>query len=241
MIGATESQATGVGGVGPDTPARGAVALGLPGNGRRAGRRGRGAITRRVLDVGGLIRGERVTLGELLERLGPEGIGLALLLFTLPTLFPVPGPVGMTFGTLIALVALQVMSGAQALWVPAILRRRSVPSASLRRVIARALPWLGGAERWLKEQRLRPLAGPKSLRIMALPLLVLAAILVLPIPFGNFAPALALIAFSLGFMARDGAAILVALLLTAAALVWTVVLFLSGAALLDQMLSLVRS
>jgi hypothetical protein len=206
-----------------------------------ARRRNGGAITRRLLEVGGLIRGERITLGELFERLGPEGIGLALLLLTLPTLFPVPGPVGMTFGTLIALVALQVLRGAKALWVPAFLRRRSVPSASLRRVIARALPWLAGAERWLEEHRLALLAGRRSLRIMALPLLLLAAILVLPIPFGNFAPALALIAFSLGFMARDGAAILLGLILTVAAVVWTAVLFLSGAALLDQMLSLVGS
>ena len=71
------------------------------------------------------------------------------------------------------------------------------------------------------------------------PLLLLAAAIALPIPLGNYAPALALIAFSLGFMARDGAAVLVALLLGLAAVVWTGILFLTGAALLDRLLGLV--
>jgi hypothetical protein len=201
--------------------------------------RGRGAITRRVLDAAALSRGDRVTLADLFDRLGPEGLGLALLLLTLPTLIPVPGPIGMTFGTLIAFVALQVMVGRRVLWLPAILRRRTLPGSVLRGVIARALPGLSYAERWLREGRLAPLAGRRAGIVLAIPLLLLAAAITLPIPLGNYAPALALIAFSLGFMARDGAAILVALLLGIAALVWTGVLFLTGAALLDHLLGLV--
>ncbi len=196
--------------------------------------RGRGAITRRVMAVAGLLRRERVTLGALFERLGPEGLGLALLLLALATLIPVPGPVGMTFGTLIALVALQVMGGARALWLPSFLHRRALPGTMLRGVIARALPWLARAERWLEEERLSALAGQRARMVLAVPLFLLGVAITLPIPFGNVAPALALIAFALGFMGRDGAVTLLALALSVAALAWTGFLFVAGAALLER-------
>ncbi|OAH18524.1 hypothetical protein AX289_31485 [Methylorubrum populi] len=183
--------------------------------------------------VAGLLRQERVTVGELFDRLGPEGLGLALLLLTLPTLIPVPGPIGITFGALIALVAIQVMIGAGALWLPQVLRSRTLPSAILRGVIARALPWLARAEHWLHERRLASLTGRRARAVVALLLLPLAVAIILPIPFGNVGPALALIAFSLGFMARDGAAILLAVILGLAALAWTGFLFMAGAALLE--------
>lgn len=214
--------------IGPDVPSRMA---------RGALTRRRGAITRHVLDTAGLLRKERVTLGEVFDRLGPDGFGLALLLLTLPTLIPVPGPLGMTFGTLIALVALQVMVGARALWLPSVLHRRPLPNAALRRVIARALPWLSWAEGWLKEGRLAPLAGGRMRVLLAIPLLLLGVALTLPIPFGNVAPALALVAFAVGFMGRDGAVTLVALILSIAALAWTGFLLAAGAALLDWALA----
>jgi hypothetical protein len=197
------------------------------------GRRRRGAIAIRVFDAATLLRQDRVTLGALVDRLGPEGLGLALLLLALPSLIPVPGPIGLTFGGLIAVVALQVMSGARALWLPSVLRRRTLPSAMLRNVLARAWPGLSRAERMLQEGRLVGLTGRRARMVLALPLLLLAVTIMLPIPLGNIAPALALIVFSLGFMARDGAAILVALVLSLMALIWTGFLFVAGAAVLE--------
>ncbi len=203
-------------------------------------RRGHGAVTRRLMGVAASLRQERVTLGELFDSLGPEGLGLALLLLTLPTLIPVPGPIGLTFGTLIAFVALQVMAGARALWLPPVLRRRTLPGAALRGVIARALPWLARAEPWLQERRLAALSGRRARIALALPLLLLAVAIMLPIPLGNIAPALALVAFALGFMARDGAAILVGLLLSLAALALTGALFVAGTAVIEWIAALIR-
>jgi hypothetical protein len=70
--------------------------------------------------------------------------------------------------------------------------------------------------------------------ILALPLFLLALAIILPIPFGNFAPALALVAFALGFMARDGLAVLLALGLSVAALAWAGLLLVVGTALVDR-------
>lgn len=192
----------------------------------------RGPITRRLVDLVRSLRGERVTLGEVVDELGPEGFGLALLILALPALFPIPGPVGMTFGSLILVLSLQLLTGARSLWLPGFLRRRTLPSDTLRDVIRRSLPWLGRAERWLDECRLASLAGERLRPFLALPILLCAIAIVLPIPLGNFAPALALIVFALALMAQDGLAVLMALVLSGLALAWTVVLFVAGASIL---------
>ena len=194
----------------------------------------RGPINRKLLGVGLALRGDGVSVGALVDRLGPEGFGLTFLLLALPTLIPVPGPIGLTFGAVLALLSLQVMAGARTVWLPEVIRRRPAPAAALRAVIARALPWIARAEPVLRERRLPALAGRRVRAALALPLFLLALAIMLPIPFGNVAPAIALIVFAVGWIARDGLAILVALALSAAALLWTGFLFVASASLLDS-------
>lgn len=204
----------------------------------------RGVIVRSVLELAGELRQgrithERVTMGQAFDRLGQEGLGLALLVLTLPALIPIPGPVGFTFGTLTFFIGLQVLLGAQSLWLPGILRRQTLPTSAMRRVIAASLPWLMRIERHLQESRLPRLAGPEARVLLAAPVMGLAFIIALPIPFGNMAPAIALVAFAVGFLARDGLAILTAIVLAALAFGWTVVLIATGASILDWLGSLV--
>jgi hypothetical protein len=199
----------------------------------RRGLASHGQISRTLLTVRRGLRGDRVTIGTIVDRLGADGLGLALLVLTLPTLIPIPGPFGITFGTLLALLALQTMAGARSLWLPGPLRRVSAPSDAIRAVIARALPWVARAETVLQERRLAVLAGPRARPVLAVPVLLLAFAIILPIPLGNMAPAIALLAFALGFMARDGLAILAALGLSAAALAWTGLLVFAGASALE--------
>jgi hypothetical protein len=199
----------------------------------RRGRRS-GVIQRSLLDLAEGLRQQRysnrpLTLGEAFDRLGQEGLGLALLILTLPALIPIPGPVGLTFGTLTFFIGLQVLLGWQSLWLPGVLRRRELPATSLRRVIAASLPWLRRVEVHLRESRMPRLAGAKARVLLAAPVMALAVIIALPIPFGNFAPAVALITFAVGFLARDGMAVLAGVLLSGMAFGWTAVLLAAGA------------
>lgn len=105
-----------------------------------AGRpRGWGVIVRSVLRTARDLRQDKPTVGQVFDRLGPEGLGIALLLLTLPTLIPVPGPLGMIFGALIAIVALQIMVGLRGLWLPGFIRRQTLPSTILRKAISGAI------------------------------------------------------------------------------------------------------
>ncbi len=182
---------------------------------------------------------ERITMGEAMDRLGQEGLGLALLILTLPALIPIPGPVGLTFGTLTFFIGLQVLLGARSLWLPAILRRQTIPAPAMRRVIAASLPYLTRVERYLRESRMPRLAGPQARTLLAAPVMALSLIIALPIPFGNLAPAIALVAFAVGFLARDGLAILAALVLAAIAFGWTAVLLAAGASIVEWVYGLV--
>jgi hypothetical protein len=191
----------------------------------------RGAVIGPVLSLAGLLRQDGITVGELLDRLGHKGFGLALLILTLPTIVPTPGPVGMIFGSVIAVIALQVMVGARRLWLPGFLRRRTLPGSALRRGIAWVLPYFARAERLLSAHRLAFLTRGRARALLGIPVFILAVAIALPIPFGNTAPALALLVFALGFIARDGAAIAAALVLAVAAIAWTAFLFFAGASL----------
>jgi hypothetical protein len=194
----------------------------------------RGPASRRLIEVTRALKQPALKIGDVVDELGSEGLGLALLVLTLPALIPIPGPFGMIFGTLTALLALQILSGARRLWLPRRLRDRVAPRDALRSVIARALPWIGRAERVLQEDRLRGLTGRRARTAFALPILLMAVTIALPIPLGNVAPAFALIAIGLGFLAHDGLAVLIGLIASFGALGWTAALFLFGAELVSR-------
>ncbi len=193
---------------------------------------GRASATARLLALRSSVEGrdEALTLGQVIDGLGQAGLGLVLLILTLPSLIPLPGPFGMLFGTLIALVSLQVLFGAHRVWVPAMLRRRPVSPGLVRSFVDKGVPILRRVEGWLKPRRYLPLTGRAARVALAVPLLVMAIILALPIPLGNVGPCASLIAFALGFIQRDGLAVLVGLGLSALTLIWTAFLILFGAA-----------
>jgi hypothetical protein len=173
-----------------------------------------------------------ISLGMLIDQLGPAGIGMALLMLTLPALIPLPGPAGVVLGLLVSAVALQVLCGARRLWMPAWLRRRDLPPAAVAMLCRNGAPLLARAERLLQRRRLLVLTGRYARAVMAVPILYMGIVLALPIPFGNLLPGLSLIAFALGLLVRDGVAMLAGIILAVTATVWMGVLFFAGAELM---------
>jgi len=198
----------------------------------------RGPASRRLLEVTRQLKSPKLSIGDVVDALGAEGLGLALLVLSLPALVPTPGPVGMVFGSLVAILAFQILIGSERIWLPARWRARTAPREAIRKTVARALPWIGRAETVLRENRMTGFTGRHARIAFALPILLMAITIVLPIPLGNFAPAIALIVIALGFIARDGLAVLVGLAATVLALVWTLAIFVFGAGALAWISSL---
>jgi hypothetical protein len=161
------------------------------------------SAARRLRDLAAKLPGDSVSLGQLVDTLGAGGPGLLLLLLAAVTLIPGIAP---AFGMAMCFVALNLILGTERLHLPGWLRNRHIDRDRLQGGLDRLAPRL----EWL-ERRMRH--GPPAdrgllLRLAGLASLVSAVLIVLPVPFGNTAPALAALLTALGLVAGSPKAIL---------------------------------
>ncbi len=163
---------------------------------------------------------ERATLGELVGRLDARGHALILFLLAAPNLTPGPSMPGFStiFGVPLCIVAFEMMLGHRSLRLPGFLARIEIRRGRVANVVARLEPLLRRVERVLKP-RWPSLAGPAATRGLGAACFVLGILLALPIPVFSLLPAGAIVATSLGILARDGVAVAVGLGAGLAALV----------------------
>ena len=155
---------------------------------------------------------DRLTLGELLQVFGDEGLLLLTILLTLVFLIPVSIPgVSTVFGAAILLVGISRVLR-RPLWLPAKLRERALPAARLRPALSGGLHWVRRLEKISRPYRLRRLVDGRAQDIFNNLAFILAALLLLApfgfIPFSNTLPGLALLFYAIGMIQRDGTAIL---------------------------------
>jgi len=167
---------------------------------------------------------EAPTVHELLHRMGPASVGLILLLLGGLALVPGIAPV---FGAGLIVVSLGLVVGRGELWLPGWLRRRPIPRAKLDAAIARLAPRLVQLERWTA-RRGKHLLGGTILRIAGLAVAMNGLLILLPIPFGNGAPALAVLVLALGLTAGDGLAVLTGLVISLGAMMFDAALIVFG-------------
>ena len=145
---------------------------------------------------------DRLSLGDLVAAMGDRAFGPLLFVFALPNILPTPpGTAGIMAIPLIFLTVQMVLDLQP--WLPGFVARRSLSRAAFASVVGRATPWLTRAGRFLRP-RLGFLVTQWSERMVGLACLLLALVLLLPIPFANSTPALALCLVGLGLLERDG-------------------------------------
>jgi hypothetical protein len=161
----------------------------------------------------------RVTIQALYDLVGPRSFGPWMLLTGLVIVAPVVGDipgVPTTTGLVVLLVAGQLVIGRSHFWLPDWILRRSVPS----RKFQKALSWLRKPARFvdrLVHPRLSQFAGPAASRVIAGACAVIALGLPLMevVPFSANLAGVALVAFGLSLIARDGALAIAAGVFTA--------------------------
>jgi len=171
-----------------------------------------------LLDLARAWPAERISIGELLAALGDRGYGLVMLALALPNLIPVPIPgLSGVLGTPIILLALMMLAGYPEPVLPRFIRDRSFPRAGFEAVMLRAEPWLQWLERFTRPGTLR--LPNRAVEIpAALLIAVNAVLLALPIPFGNPAPALAIVLTSVALIEADRRLFLASILVMLAAI-----------------------
>ncbi len=162
--------------------------------------------------------GERITLGDLLIALKLRAFGAMLLVFAVPNILPSPPGLAAILGLPLVVLSALMVAGRDP-WLPHFIARRGLATATFRTMVDRANPWIKRAERLLRH-RMLSLTGPVAQRAIGVLCLLLALVLMLPVPFGNLMPSLAISVLSLGLLERDGAWVLGGIVVSAAAVVW---------------------
>jgi len=162
---------------------------------------------------------ERVTIAEILDALDARAFGLATLLFAIPSVIPMPPGVPTVVGIALLIVSLQMVIGRQELWLPRFLSKRSFSRKALVSGFEKIKPQLEFIEKFARP-RLLILTGKVATVLIGAVILIMAIVLILPLPpGGNFPPALACAILGMALVERDGIIVLIGLLATAAATV----------------------
>lgn len=145
---------------------------------------------------------DRVSIGDLMTAMQGRAIAALLLIFAFPNILPtVPGASGILGLPLVYLTS-QMMLGRMP-WLPAFIANRSMARDDFAAMAGRIGPLLERAEKLLRP-RLAQLVTPSSQRALGGLALVLAVAILLPIPFGNMLPAVAICMIALGVLEHDG-------------------------------------
>ena len=155
---------------------------------------------------------DALSLGELLDVFSDEGLLLLTILLTLVFVIPVSIPgVSTVFGAAILLVGVSRLIN-RPLWLPQRVKHKALPAARLRPGLTAGLVWVRRMEKISRPHRLRLFVdGPGQGVINNLAFILAALLLMAPfgfVPFSNTLPALALLLYAIGFIQRDGGAIL---------------------------------
>lgn len=149
---------------------------------------------------------DRIAVGDLLESLGDRALAALLFVFAVPNVLPVPPGTSTILGAPLVFLAAQLAFGLRP-WLPSVIASRTMSRTDFATLVRRIGPWLARAERLLRPRATRLVSRPME-HLVGLVCLLLAVVLVLPVPLGNMLPALAISLFALGIMERDGLLIL---------------------------------
>lgn len=144
----------------------------------------------------------RISIGDLVAAMGDRALGALLFIFAFPNALPsLPGTSAILGAPLVFLAA--QLAFKRKPWLPGIIARRSMSRKDFQSLTLRMRPWIQRAERMLRP-RAQVLALPPMEYGVGCVCLMLALVILLPIPLGNMLPALSISLLALGVLERDG-------------------------------------
>ncbi len=162
-----------------------------------------------ILDaLPGIVAGDRISFGDLVDAFDGRAYGPLIVLFAAPNILPVALPgISAILGVPLILLTAQLMLGRRRPWLPGFVRRRSLSRRDFERFVGKVVPRLRRIETWIRPRFLMA-SGPVARRLIGAGGLVLATIICLPVPLGNAIPGLSLVLMAVGLLGRDGLAVL---------------------------------
>ncbi|WP_414010834.1 exopolysaccharide biosynthesis protein [Limnobacter sp.] len=181
-----------------------------------------------------------VSLGEILDLVGRDGMLLLVAFLTLVFMVPVSIPgVSTIFGAAILLIGTSRIFG-RTLWLPKRFKERALPADKLRNALEKGLVWIPRLEKISKPHRMAGLTTGRVMNMLNDGGLILGALLLMApfgfIPFSNTVPGIALLFLAVGLIQRDGTAVLLGHLANLASIVYFGVLIGGGGMVIQNLL-----
>ena len=182
---------------------------------------------------------EGVTLAQLQELIGKEGLMILAAFLTLIFLIPVSIPgVSTVFGAGILLIAISRLLGRD-LWLPQFVAKRTISTGKLKGGMIKGMVMFRKLEKVSKPNRAAWLTrGGLTGLINNLGMILGAVLLMMPfglIPFSNTLPAIGLLFFCIGFLQHDGVCILLGHLGNLSSIIYFGVLIAGGGVALQKL------
>lgn len=189
-------------------------------------------VSQTLHDVAAALPQGSVSLRDLLERVGEQGMLLFCAILALPFMFPLPLPgVSVVFGLIIALIGVGLALH-RIPWLPRWLLERRIAAEKLRSLLERGARFFARLERWI-HPRLDLLVESRPCTVINGGLLILLGLLLSlfpPVaPFTNTVPALPILLIALGLLEGDGLFVLLGYAATGLAVAYFVVIALFAA------------
>ena len=144
-----------------------------------------------------------VSVGAIRDALGDRSFAALLVIFAAFNLIPLPPPASAFLGLPLIIVSAQMVYGSKRAWLPRFLIDRSLSANQFRAVIKKFVPLLVRIERFIRP-RYWPFWRKQGDRVIGLVALVMAVVVTLPIPLGNWLPAFCTALLGLALTERDG-------------------------------------
>jgi hypothetical protein len=145
-----------------------------------------------------------LSLEIILDSFRHRSYGLFLLLVLLPVFIPVPVGQGAFSGMLTSLIGMQLLVQFEHPWLPKFIGQRTFKRQHIINFQKRFDRWLGYIEKLCKPRWEYVFDHTWARGLSGLLLVILGVLLALPIPFTNYPFGIIVLAFSLGFIERDG-------------------------------------
>jgi hypothetical protein len=164
-----------------------------------------------------------VSVEHIRDALGDRSFAALLLFFAAINLLPLPPGTTLVLGLPLVIVSMQMVWGSKIVWLPQTILKRSVGAEQFRQMATRFIPRLMWVERYIRP-RYWPLPDRYDERLIGLLALVMGTLVTLPIPLGNWFPALTIALASLALSERDGVLLGVSLVVAVFAILLIVAL-----------------
>jgi len=163
--------------------------------------------------------GDKISVGDLLDRLGSRAHGVLLLILALPMCIPnIPG-ISTIFGILMIAPALGLLFGQRRVWVPIKVRAWTFSREGFTKALNVAIKGLQRVE-FLIKPRLSILTRWPVTSAVGFQTLLMALVLILPIWGANLSPGVTVTLTALALMQRDGLLMLLSVPCAIGSLLW---------------------